>query len=202
MDNARTSVLADREGRQTLNCIRCGACQNICPVYRETGGHAYGSVYAGPIGAILTPQLQQMEHARSLPYASSLCGACYEVCPVRINIPEVLVHLRHRVVEHDTKGLGFLRPEALAMKTMSRVFQSESRFRAAQRLARTADRPLTRKDSNGEAWIHWLPGMLGGWTQSRDLQALPSQTFREWWEQRARGQQADVTASKGTPHAS
>jgi L-lactate dehydrogenase complex protein LldF len=202
MDNARTSVLADREGRQTLNCIRCGACQNICPVYRETGGHAYGSVYAGPIGAILTPQLQQMEHARSLPYASSLCGACYEVCPVRINIPEVLVHLRHRVVEHDTKGLGFLRPEALAMKTMSRVFQSESRFRAAQLLARTADRPLTRKDSNGEAWIHWLPGMLGGWTQSRDLQALPSQTFREWWEQRARGQQADVTASKGTPHAS
>jgi L-lactate dehydrogenase complex protein LldF len=201
MDNARTSVLADREGRETLNCIRCGACQNICPVYRETGGHAYGSVYAGPIGAILTPQLQQMEHARSLPYASSLCGACYEVCPVRINIPEILVHLRHRVVEHDTKGLGALRPEALAMKTMSRVFQSESRFRAAQRLARTADRPLARKDSNGSPWIHWLPGMLGGWTQSRDLRALPPQTFREWWEQRSRKPEPQATSTEGGRHA-
>jgi L-lactate dehydrogenase complex protein LldF len=186
MDNARTSVLADSEGRQTLNCIRCGACQNICPVYRETGGHAYGSVYAGPIGAILTPQLQQMHHARSLPYASSLCGACYEVCPVRINIPEVLIHLRHRVVQEETKGLGALRPEALAMKSASRIFMSESRFRAAQRLARAAESPLTRRDAAGEPWIHWLPGMLAGWTQSRDLQALPAQTFREWWEQRGR----------------
>jgi len=201
MNNARTAVLADREGRQTLNCIRCGACQNICPVYRETGGHAYGSVYAGPIGAILTPQLQQMEHARSLPYASSLCGACYEVCPVRINIPEILVHLRHRIVERDTKGLGGLRPEALAMKTMSRVFQSESRFRAAQRLARTADRPLARKDKNGKPWIHWLPGMLGGWTQSRDLQALPPQTFREWWEQRGSASQSHVGVPKGGSNA-
>jgi L-lactate dehydrogenase complex protein LldF len=200
MDNARTSVLADPEGRQTLNCIRCGACQNICPVYRETGGHAYGSVYAGPIGAILTPQLQQMEHARSLPFASSLCGACYEVCPVRINIPEVLVHLRHRVVEHDSKGLGALRPEPLAMKAMSRIFQSESRFRAAQRLARTADRPLARKDKTGARWIHWLPGMLGGWTQSRDLQALPDQTFREWWEQRNRTSEPKAS-SKGDTDA-
>lgn len=197
MDNARTSVLADPEGRQTLHCIRCGACQNICPVYRETGGHAYGSVYAGPIGAILTPQLQQMQHARSLPYASSLCGACYEVCPVRINIPEVLVHLRHRVVEHDSKGLGALRPEPLAMKAMSRVFQSESRFRAAQRFARNADRPLARKDSAGKRWIHWLPGMLGGWTQSRDLPALPDQTFREWWEQRDRAAQPKTAPSPG-----
>jgi L-lactate dehydrogenase complex protein LldF len=200
MDNARTSVLADPEGRQTLNCIRCGACQNICPVYRETGGHAYGSVYGGPIGAILTPQLQQMEHARSLPFASSLCGACYEVCPVRINIPEVLVHLRHRVVEHDSKGLGALRPEPLAMKAMSRIFQSESRFRAAQRLARTADRPLARKDKTGARWIHWLPGMLGGWTQSRDLQALPDQTFREWWEQRNRTSEPKAS-SKGDTDA-
>ena len=82
---------ARRDGRQTLQCIRCGACLNACPVYRQTGGHAYGSVYAGPIGAILTPQLEDMRYAQSLPYASSLCGACYEVCPVKINIPEVLV---------------------------------------------------------------------------------------------------------------
>ncbi len=126
MDNARTDVLADKEGRQTLNCIRCGACQNACPVYRQTGGHAYGSVYAGPIGAILTPQLQQMHHAQSLPYASSLCGACYEVCPVKINIPEVLIHLRNKVVVR--KGLS---TESLAMKAMAAIFRSERRFRAA-----------------------------------------------------------------------
>ncbi|MEO8737988.1 MAG: LutB/LldF family L-lactate oxidation iron-sulfur protein, partial [Edaphobacter sp.] len=108
MDNARTEILADKEGRQTLNCIRCGACQNACPVYRQTGGQAYGSVYAGPIGAILTPQLQEMHHARSLPFASSLCGACYEVCPVKINIPEVLIHLRSKVVDQNTAGIAGL----------------------------------------------------------------------------------------------
>ena len=99
LDNGRTKVLADAESRETLDCIRCGACLNACPVYRQTGGHAYGSVYGGPIGAILTPQLQSMEHSQTLPYASSLCGACYEVCPVKINIPEILIHLRSKVVE-------------------------------------------------------------------------------------------------------
>ena len=185
MDNGRSDVLADKEARQTLNCIRCGACQNACPVYRQTGGHAYGSVYAGPIGAILTPQLQKMEHGESLPYASSLCGACYEVCPVKINIPEVLIHLRNRVVERKTAGLGFLTsPEAIAMKTMSYIFQSESRFRAAQRLGRMAESPLTHKDGSGERWISWLPGFAGGWTQVRDLRSMPKQSFREWFEQR------------------
>ena len=180
MDNARTEVLADEEARQTLNCVRCGACQNACPVYRQTGGHAYGSVYAGPIGAILTPQLQQMHYAQSLPYASSLCGACYEVCPVKINIPEVLIHLRHKVVEQKSP----LDPEALAMKTMGLIFRSERRFRAAQRLGRIAEAPLVRKDGQGGGWIAWLPGILGGWTQVRDLQEMPKETFRDWWEKR------------------
>lgn len=180
MDNARTEVLADAEGRQTLNCIRCGACQNACPVYRQTGGHAYGSVYAGPIGAILTPQLQQMHHAQSLPYASSLCGACYEVCPVKINIPEVLIHLRNKVVEQKS----VFDPEALAMKTMAMIFRSERRFRAAQRMGRIAETPLVRKDGQGSGWIGWLPGLLGGWTQVRDLQEMPKETFRDWWEKR------------------
>ena len=179
MDNARTEVLADEEGRQTLNCIRCGACQNACPVYRQTGGHAYGSVYAGPIGAILTPQLQQMHHAQSLPYASSLCGACYEVCPVKINIPEVLIHLRNKVVVQN--GLS---AEAVAMKAMAAIFRSERRFRAAQRIGRVAEVPLVRKDGQGVGWIGWLPGLLGGWTQVRDLQAMPKETFRDWWEKR------------------
>jgi len=179
MDNARTEILADEEARQTLNCVRCGACQNACPVYRQTGGHAYGSVYAGPIGAILTPQLQEMHHAQSLPYASSLCGACYEVCPVKINIPEVLIHLRNKVVEQ--KGMS---AEALAMKMMGMIFLSERRFRAAQRLGRMAELPLVRKDGQGVGWISWLPGMLGGWTQVRDLQEMPKETFRDWWEKR------------------
>ena len=180
MDNARTKVLADDEARQTLYCIRCGACQNACPVYRQTGGHAYGSVYAGPIGAILTPQLQEMHSGQSLPYASSLCGACYEVCPVKINIPEVLIHLRHKVVEQDTKGFGAFNPEALAMKAMAMIFRSERRFRAAQRLGRIAESPLVNKSG----WITWLPGYAGGWTQVRDLHEMPKQTFREWFEQR------------------
>jgi L-lactate dehydrogenase complex protein LldF len=185
MDNARTEILADEEGRQTLNCIRCGACQNACPVYRQTGGHAYGSVYAGPIGAILTPQLQEMQHAQSLPYASSLCGACYEVCPVKINIPEVLIHLRNKVVKQNTAGVaGFFDVEAGAMKAMAMVFRSERRFRAAQRLGRVAEGPLVRKDGRGEGWIGWLPGLLGGWTQVRDLQEMPKETFRDWWEKR------------------
>jgi L-lactate dehydrogenase complex protein LldF len=185
MDNARTEILADEEARQTLHCIRCGACQNACPVYQQTGGHAYGSVYAGPIGAILTPQLMEMHHAQSLPYASSLCGACYEVCPVKINIPEVLIHLRNRVVKEQTTGLKVLtNPEAIAMRAMAMIFRSEGRFRAAQRLGRMAETPLVHKDGQGDGWIGWLPGLLGGWTQVRDLREMPRQTFREWFERR------------------
>lgn len=183
MDNARTGVLADGEARQTLHCIRCAACQNACPVYRQTGGHAYGSVYAGPIGAILTPQLQQMHHAQSLPYASSLCGACYEVCPVKINIPEVLIHLRSKVVIRDgMEDSGVLDVEAAGMKAMAMIFRTERRFRAAQRLGRMAETLMPGR--NG--WITGLPGMLGGWTQSRDLQRMPRETFRDWWEKRGK----------------
>jgi L-lactate dehydrogenase complex protein LldF len=201
MDNARAEILADEEARQTLHCIRCGACQNACPVYQQTGGHAYGSVYAGPIGAILTPQLQEMHHAQSLPYASSLCGACYEVCPVKINIPEVLIHLRNKVVQQQTAGLRILtNPEALALKSVALIFRDERRFRAAQRLGRIAERPLVRKDGQGEGWIGWLPGLLGGWTQVRDLREMPRQTFREWFEQRAqstpRRRRSDTEAEK------
>ena len=190
LDNARTEVLADAEGKQTLQCIRCAACLNACPVYRQTGGHAYGSVYAGPIGAILTPQLMEMKHGQSLPYASSLCGACYEVCPVKINIPEVLLHLRNKV----TSSYGWYSPEALAMKAAANVFLSEKKFRAAQRLGRMAEKPLVRNElpvlgqtdskPEPEGWINWLPGLFGGWTAARDLKAMPKETFREWWEKR------------------
>jgi len=180
MDNGRSNILADAVSRQTLHCIRCGACQNTCPVYQQTGGHAYGSVYAGPIGAILTPQLMQMQAAETLPYASSLCGACYEVCPVKINIPEVLVHLRNKVVEKRSA----LNPEKLTMKAVASVFRSEGRFRAAVRLGRVAERPFEHADGGGQKWISWLPGLLGGWTNTRDLRAIPGESFREWWDKR------------------
>jgi L-lactate dehydrogenase complex protein LldF len=183
LDNGRSRVLRDTIGRQTLQCIRCGACQNACPVYRQTGGHAYGSVYAGPIGAILTPQLEEMRHAQSLPYASSLCGACYEVCPVKINIPEVLVYLRSRVVDRNRRKLtSLVDQERAGMLAMAAVLSNRRRYEAAQRIARTAQNTFHR----GDAWYRWLPGMAGRWTGTRDLAPLPRQTFREWWQQRGK----------------
>jgi len=181
LDNARTEILADKESRQTLHCIRCAACLNACPVYAQTGGHAYGSVYAGPIGAILTPQLLHMNQMKSLPYASSLCGACYEVCPVKINIPEVLIHLRGKIVQQkQATFVGSLDPENIAMQVMASIFRSERRLRAAQRLARIGQWPVV----NRRGYISSLPGFLGGWTQVRDLMPVPKQSFREWWEER------------------
>ena len=160
MDNARTEILADEEARQTLHCIRCGACQNACPVYQQTGGHAYGSVYAGPIGAILTPQLMEMHHAQSLPYASSLCGACYEVCPVKINIPEVLIHLRNRVVKQKTAGLrGLANPEAMAMRAMAMISAARAAFARRRGWAGWPRRRWCARTSRG-GWIGCLPGML------------------------------------------
>lgn len=181
LDNRRSAILGKRTERQTLRCIRCGACMNACPVYRQTGGHAYGSVYPGPIGAILTPQLQQMQHAQSLPYASSLCGACYEVCPVKINIPEILIDLRAQVVNQDRKKAARLfDPMYLGMRIASFMFARPWSFHAGQKLARIGARMVTRKDG----WIHRLPGVGAKWTETRDLRGLPKQTFHEWWAER------------------
>lgn len=184
LDNGRTNVLADEIGRQTLNCIRCSACLNVCPVYERTGGHAYNSVYPGPIGAILTPQLKGLddEGAASLPYASSLCGACYEVCPVKINIPEVLVHLRGKIVDKKKQKGRFkdkTDPEHIGMKLMGRAFRSRSRYERAQKMARIGQGLFVR-----DGTISKLPGQLSGWTAMRDLKPIPKQTFREWWRNR------------------
>jgi L-lactate dehydrogenase complex protein LldF len=181
LDNGRTNVLADDVGRQTLHCIRCSACLNICPVYSRTGGHAYGSVYPGPIGAILTPQLLGVERAKTLPYASTLCGACYEVCPVKINIPEVLLHLRGEVTRHASP----LNPEALAMRELARIFASPQRYERAQRLARSGQRLFIHGGV-----INHLPGMFAGWTTARDLAPVPKQSFRDWWRERQKGSQS------------
>ncbi len=184
LDNGRTDVLADEIGRQTLHCIRCSACLNVCPVYERTGGHAYNSVYPGPIGAILTPQLKGLddEGAASLPYASTLCGACYEVCPVKINIPDVLVHLRGKIVDQNKRGGGLKAkadPEHVGMKLMARTFRSRPRYERAQKMARFGQSLFTRSGT-----ISNLPGQLSGWTAMRDLKPIPKQTFREWWRER------------------
>ncbi len=178
LDNGRSSILARKTERQTLRCIRCAACMNACPVYRQTGGHAYGSVYPGPIGAILTPQLHELRHAQSLPYASSLCGACYEVCPVKINIPEVLLELRARVTDLERKQAArFFDPMYIGLRVANLLFARAWLFHAAQWAGRMGLRLFTRKDG----WIHSLPGVGAKWTQTRDLRGLPQQTFHAWW---------------------
>ncbi len=174
LDNGRTHALADTVGRQTLHCIRCSACLNICPVYARTGGHAYSSVYPGPIGAILTPQLLGLDRAKTLPYASTLCGACYEVCPVKINIPQGLLHLRGEI----TQRAGPLDPEAVVMRQLANIFASPRRYERAQRLGQVGQRFFIHDGS-----ISRLPGILSGWSQARDLAPLPPQTFRAWWRE-------------------
>ncbi|MGA5096966.1 LutB/LldF family L-lactate oxidation iron-sulfur protein [Streptomyces lavendulocolor] len=169
LDNGRTAVLADEVGRQALRCIRCSACLNVCPVYERAGGHAYGSVYPGPIGAILTPQLRgtASEIDASLPYASTLCGACYDVCPVAIDIPEVLVHLREQVADQ-----GGHRVEKAVLGAAAWAFDHPAVLATAQRAA-----SLTRTLHPSR-----LPGPGRAWSDSRDLPQLPDKPFRDWWK--------------------
>jgi L-lactate dehydrogenase complex protein LldF len=172
LDNGRTAVLADEIGRQALHCIRCSACLNVCPVYERTGGHAYGSVYPGPIGAVLSPQLTGVEDNASLPYASSLCGACFDACPVKIDIPSILVHLRNEHVEAKKRPT----PESIAMAAAAYTMDHPRLYAAAQRTARLSR--FAGRRGRG------LPPPLNGWTASRDLPDPPEQTFREWWARR------------------
>ena len=184
LDNGRTATLGDAVGRDALHCIKCSACMNVCPVYERTGGHAYGSVYPGPIGAVLSPQLTGIKDNASLPYASSLCGACFDVCPVRIDIPSILVRLRSRKVEEARAAHRVPSAEAVAMAAASWTMASPKRFAAAEKASRVG-RLLGRKTGR----IGTLPPPLSGWTSSRDLPRPPSETFREWWK-RERGGRA------------
>ena len=182
LDAGRTDTLSDAVGRQALRCIRCSACLNVCPVYERTGGRAYGSAYPGPIGAIITPQLRGIARGpvdpqtASLPYASSLCGACYDVCPVLIDIPEVLVHLRGKVVEQHGRAPT---EEALMLASLGWAFRGPRRLRLAEGLAGVGGRVVGGRSRRIRRLR--LPGMLGRWFRWRDLPAPARQSFRSWW---------------------
>ena len=171
LDNGRTATLGDHIGRQALRCIRCSACLNVCPVYERTGGHAYGSPYPGPIGAIISPQLRGMSSPvdEALPFASTLCGACYEVCPVAINIPEALVYLR-------SKSKPSISQRTLFHATAA-ILRSGRRLAAAQRLG-SASRKIVARSGR----IRRLPPPLRGWTETRDAPAPARESFRAWWQ--------------------
>ena len=186
IDNGRTAVLADELGRQALRCIRCSACMNVCPVYERAGGHAYGSTYPGPIGAILSPQLSGIEAAEnnSLPYASSLCGACYEVCPVKINFPEVLVHLRAKDVESKHAIREFEGNMKAPFSQMDGMMLGAKKLFTSGKMMSIAERglPMSRLITGRKHKITAVPGIVGGWTAYRDIPEPPKESFRNWWK--------------------
>ena len=186
IDNGRTAVLSDELGRQALRCIRCSACMNVCPVYERAGGHAYGSTYPGPIGAILSPQLSGIEAAEnnSLPYASSLCGACYEVCPVKINFPEVLVHLRAKDVESKHAIREFKGNKKAPFSQMDGMMLGAKKLFTSGKMMSIAERglPMSRLISGRKHRITAVPGIVGGWTAYRDIPEPPKESFRNWWK--------------------
>ena len=185
IDNGRTKVLADPVGRDALRCIRCSACINVCPVYEKVGGHAYGSVYPGPIGAVLTPMLRGVTSPvdASLPFASTLCGACFDVCPVRIPLPDLLVHMRHKVVEAKAEaasgGRGLLHPhlEPVLMRATGTMFARPSLWAAA-----VAGGTLGGRILKGHvAHFGPLPWPLASWTGARDVPIPPTESYRAWY---------------------
>ena len=182
LDNGRTKLLPDRSKRQSLYCIRCGACLNACPVYRKIGGHSFPWVYSGPIGAIITPQFMGVSHEPALPFASSLCGACGEVCPVKIDIPKVLLELRSDVRKSEARE-GQNRLEKLAFRVFAWVM-------AHPRIYEMAGRMVGSMAPSGDGqWIRSVPapmsvGPLKAWLSQRDLPSPPPKSFREMWRQR------------------
>jgi L-lactate dehydrogenase complex protein LldF len=173
LDNGRSDLLGT-EFEEALYCIRCGACLNVCPVYRQTGGHAYGSTYSGPIGAVITPLLKGTEEARDLPHASSLCGACSEACPVGIPLHELLLKLRNRQVE---EGL-LSKPQRAAFKVFENTMKRPALYKISGKAGRVAQKPLLRDGS-----VRPIPGPMSGWTGSRNLPPLAKKSFRELWRE-------------------
>ncbi|MDQ3438867.1 MAG: LutB/LldF family L-lactate oxidation iron-sulfur protein [Planctomycetota bacterium] len=178
MDNGRTEILASEEYRETLRCIRCGACLNACPIYRKIGGHAYGSVYPGPIGALITPLFQGLANFKDLPQASSLCGACYEACPVRINIPKHLINLRRDINEQHLNGAM----ERMVYRLWAWGLTSPFIYGAIT-IGQKFD---LRRRAKGTGWVKDLPKIAAGWTQIRDMPAPAKRTFHQMWAKRPR----------------
>jgi len=188
LDNGRSRMLAHPVTRQGLACIRCGACLNACPVYQQVGGHAYGSVYPGPIGAVITPQLFGLSKAKQLPYASSLCGACRDVCPVKIDIPELLLHLRAEIAEGvpreaevPTRKFG----ESFVFRMYSRMWSRSESYERSMRWARSMQRIVARDGKVGKVGglISRLVPSLGAWTAWRDAPTVAPKSFREMWRE-------------------
>jgi L-lactate dehydrogenase complex protein LldF len=178
LDNGRSRVLGT-PFRESLQCIRCGACLNACPVYRRVGGHAYGGVYAGPIGSILTPLYDSVADNPHLPHASSLCGACQAACPVKINIPHMLIGLRELQHHSRPKGSTLARlGERLAYRVSKEVLRRPWLYRLALSAARLALRPLAR-----DGWLRKLPGPGSRWTAARDFPAPAGTSFRQRWKE-------------------
>ncbi|MDR7420002.1 MAG: LutB/LldF family L-lactate oxidation iron-sulfur protein [Armatimonadota bacterium] len=172
LDNGRTRLLGDPDLRAALRCIRCGACLNICPVFERAGGHAYGAVYSGPIGAVITPVYEGLDRAGELPFASTLCGACAEVCPVKIDLPRMLAELRGRAVRagHATNL------DRLFARAWTLLMERPARLWIAGKIGRTLQRVAVRGRR-----IDRLPYPLSGWTAHRVAPPLATQSFREWW---------------------
>jgi L-lactate dehydrogenase complex protein LldF len=191
LDNGRSRILADKIAREALLCIRCGACMNTCPVYNQVGGYAYGAVYQGPIGSMLTPLLLGTKLAGGLPFASTLCGACAELCPVMIPIPEILLHLRKRYVEGDEFEDPTIPKTLKAMARVGRiVLGSPTLYRLGALMGRTFQAPLRRGD-----WLPSLPPPLNRWTSARPFPAFQG-NFRGWWNDR----KTAVKPMEGKPH--
>ena len=182
LDNGRTKLLPDKSKRQSLYCIRCGACLNTCPVYRKIGGHSFPWVYSGPIGAIITPQFMGVTHEPGLPFASSLCGACAEVCPVKIDIPKVLLELRSDVKKTETREKQN-RLEKLAFRAFAWVMTHPRMYEFMGKVA------AAMAPSGNGTWIRSVPAPMNvapvrAWLSQRDLPPSPSKSFREMWRRR------------------
>jgi len=184
MDNGRSRMLAHPTTRQSLACIRCGACLNACPVYQAVGGHAYGSVYPGPIGAVITPQLIGIGKTKQLPFASSLCGACREVCPVKIDIPELLLHLRAEIAEGTTETSTHKFSEKVAFQMYSFAWSRPMFYKLGTRISRLMQRFVAKDDKIGEqkGFLSKLAPPLGAWTAWRDAPTIAPKSFREIWK--------------------
>ncbi|MEX2177053.1 MAG: LutB/LldF family L-lactate oxidation iron-sulfur protein [Pirellulaceae bacterium] len=178
LDNGRSRILGSPL-RESLFCIRCGACLNACPIYRSVGGHAYGGVYSGPIGAVLTPLYDGLAANHHLPHASSLCGACQAACPVKIHIPDMLIQLREQL--HHEPGQAS-RLESLAYRAWAGMLRRPWLYRLATWLASRSIGRWKRQSP----WFTRLPGKLGGWTQKRDFPAPAATRFRDWWKREGR----------------